>query len=137
MYRDVDGVMRKFGHVEWEGGSEAPRKLIHDTIGYICGTCLAKWSNSEKNISVRNGFEVPRTKQTFDVRSFGNHLNRLYSTLDAGNLYNMAKDWVRIHNLPKDRRIGEYQGFINSGLTEPFVLRKEIGNKSAESTQSL
>ena len=136
-YADVDGVIRKFGRVEWEGGSEASREQIFETIGYVCGTCRAKWSSAEKNVAVKKGFEVPRSKQAFDSRSYGNHLNRLYSTLDAGDLYNMAKDWVRIHNLPKDRRIGEYQGFVNSGLAEPFVVRKAIGNKTEGSLRKL
>lgn len=129
-YRSIDGSMKPFGMVVWEGGSKADPEQIRRTSGYKCGSCGRVWNNNQKNAAVRAGIEVSRKEIFPGARNYGNHINRIYSQMDAGKITQLVKKWVDICNLPKDVQLGERQGFINSGLAEPFEVTLNISKKT-------
>ncbi|MBW2609937.1 MAG: phage terminase large subunit family protein [Deltaproteobacteria bacterium] len=120
MYRAEDGTMHHFGRVVWEGGREATNKQISKTVRYECGECGELWTTAEKNNAVRKGKEVPRTEPTGYERTYGNHVNRIYSLFAGGKLEKLVTNWVKIFRLSGNMRQKALQGFINSTLAEPF-----------------
>jgi len=122
LYRSDDGMMRKLGHVVWDGGRKASKKQILETARYECGECQAHWTTEEKNEAVRKGRSVPRTEPTGFERKKGFHVNRIYSLFDGGRLDKLIERWVGIFKLSAEKKKKALQGFINSTLAEPFRL---------------
>lgn len=129
-YRGDDGMMHSFGGVVWEGGREATLAQIRETARYKCGECGALWTTEEKNEAVRQGKEVPRSRPTGDERKIGNHINRIYSLFDSGNLAILVEKWVAIFRQPAERKQKELQGFVNSALAEPFKQVIQVTDES-------
>ena len=129
-YRDDTGKYRKFGRVVWDGGRNADKEQIKATARYKCGSCGKLWTNLEKNDAVSAGKEVPRTQMDGSERKYANHINRIYSKMDSGNLAKLVDEWVSIFKLPREKQIKALQGFINSTLAEPFSTVKKLQSQS-------
>lgn len=119
-YRGDDGQFHNFGMVVWEGGRDATLEQIKETARYKCGECGDLWTSAQKNDAVRKGKEVSRTEPIGSERKIANHINRIYSLFDSGNLEALVEEWVTIFRFPGEIRYRELQGFINSALAEPF-----------------
>lgn len=131
-YRGADGETHQFGGVVWDGGREATPDQIRETARYKCGECGALWNTVQKNDAVRIGKLVPRTEETGHERRRGFHVNRIYSLFDGGRLEKLVEQWVAIQKNPNPVDQKEaLQGFINSGLAEPWVIHQKSMEKSA------
>lgn len=129
MYRDRDGQERRLGGVVWKGGSKATKEQALDTARYRCGTCGGLWTTQQKNDAVRMGVDVTRQEESSHDKTFGYHVNRIYSLFDGGRLEVLVEKWLDIARM-SDGEVKKkaLQGFINSTLAEPFkpytTLRK-------------
>ncbi len=126
-YVGRDMRLHKFGTVVWEGGRKATKDQISETSRYQCGECSGLWTTQQKNDAIRNGIEVSRDGYVIDndnlpdgARKIGNHINRLYSTVDSGKLEKLVQEWVDVFKLRGEQQIGALKGFVNSALAEPF-----------------
>lgn len=136
-YLGEDGQVHPFGQVVWDGGRDATPAQIRKTARYECGTCGKPWTTVEKNEAVRRGHEVSRCGVIVDndalpegVRRVGNHINRIYSTVDSGKIEKLVADWVGVFKIRGAEQVGAVQGFVNSALAEPFkqVIDTETGS---------
>lgn len=141
MYMGDDGQLHKFGMVVWEGGRKATKEQIAETARYQCGDCGGLWTTDQKNEAVRNGVEVTRDGRIIsngtiglhpDERRIGNHISRIYSTVDSGKLEKLVQEWVDIFKLIGEKQIGALQGFVNSALAEPFKQVIELVTASED-----
>lgn len=138
-YLGSDGQVHELGQVVWSGGRDATADQIRETARYECGTCREKWTSLEKNAAVRRGIEVSRDGWVVDnenlpqgKRRYGNHINRVYSTVDSGKLENLVTEWVQAFRLKGIEQIGAIQGFVNSALAEPFKQTVELETGSSD-----
>lgn len=129
-YRGDDGEPHKFGMVVWEGGRKATKEQIAETSRYQCGECGELWTTLQKKEAVRKGKEVGRIEATGSERKIGNHINRIYSTVDSGKLEKLVQEWVDIFKLSGEQQIGALKGFVNSALAEPFKQTIEVATAS-------
>lgn len=138
-YRGDDGELHNFGMVVWEGGRKATKEQIAETARYQCGDCGEHWTTLQKNEAVRHGIEVTRDGRIIShatkglnpgERKIGNHINRIYSTVDSGRLEKLVQEWVDIFKLTGEQQIGALKGFVNSALAEPFQQVINVSNES-------
>lgn len=131
-YRGDDGEMHKLGSVVWDGGGEATANQIRDTARYKCGECGALWDTIQKNDAVRRGKIVPRAEETGHERRRGFHINRIYSLFDGGRIEKLVEQWVSIQRNPNpvDKKEA-LQGFINSGMAEPWMIYQKSMDQSS------
>jgi terminase, large subunit len=119
-YLAEDGTWQDLGQVVWDGGLNASEEEIL-AAGYQCGTCGVKWTTEQKDAAVGRGKMVPRTTPPDRPRKVGYHLNRLYSLLGkSGNIPKLVDDFIRALKAGDPSSL---QGFINSTLAEPWVVR--------------
>jgi phage terminase large subunit GpA-like protein len=118
LFRAEDGTMKKIGGVVWEGGRNADEEQIAAAV-YKCGPCGGAWATVEKNVAVQAGKWVARSEPVANPRSVGFHVNRLYSLLGkSGDIPKLVADFLDA----RSKGPGEMQTFVNSALSEPWIL---------------
>jgi len=122
-YRGDDGKKHKLGQVVWEGGRHATNKQIQETARYQCGECGGLWTDEQRKQAVKLGKEVSRNEFDEHERKMCLQASRLVSLFDAGSLPTLVQRFCVIMRMPEGpEKVKELQGFINSGLGEPFRM---------------